>query len=73
MDQSLFFVKEENNLIGVICLHVDDILWGGNKNFMENYINKLKNTYDVGKENKENFKFLGMKIRNIDKNLIKVE
>ena len=40
---------------------------------MENYINKLKNTYDVGKENKENFKFLGMKIRNIDKNLIKVE
>ena len=61
-DSAIYYERQEGNLQGIIALHVDDFIWGGNTNFIEGTIKKLKNKFNFGKEEEGNFKFLGMQI-----------
>ena len=61
---------DEGNLEGIVASHVDDFLWGGNKLFETNIIAKLKETFKISKEQRENFKHLGLEIQ--QRNIITV-
>ena len=45
VDPGLFYSNEHYKLIGILGCHVDDMIWGGNKNVKINAINNLKNTF----------------------------
>ena len=52
LDPALFLWHRENKLIGIIALHVDDFLWSGDDNFERTVINKLRQIFVIGKEEK---------------------
>ena len=49
-DPALFYYHDNNNLIGMIAIHVDDFLWSRTNEFETNVtISKLQNMFMVGK------------------------
>ena len=70
VDPGLFYWKEDYKLVGILTCHVDDMIWGGNKNFKINVIDNLKNTFMFGSEEIKAFTHLGIQlIQNNDFNL----
>ena len=61
VDPGLFYWKEHYKFVGILACHVDDMFWGGNKNFKINVIDNLKNTFMFGSEEKA-FTHLGMQL-----------
>lgn len=61
-DPALFYYHNDNNLIGMIAIHVDDFLWSGTTDFERNFISKLRNMFVIGKENQSIFKYLGINL-----------
>ena len=53
---------ENKNLIGVICVHVDDFSCSGNKFFFIHTIFILHQTFSFGKEENDCFRHLGLNI-----------
>ena len=53
-DPALFYYHD-NNITGIIAIHVDDFLWSGTNDFETNFISKLQNTLMIGKENQSIF------------------
>ena len=62
VDSAIFFQKEAEELKGVLCIHVDDILWGGDESFKRDIIDSLRDHFEIGNEEKGNFKFLGVHV-----------
>ena len=62
VDPALFFWEDNNNLIGILACHVDDMIWGGNENFKLNIIDKLKNIFTFGSEETDAFTYLGIQL-----------
>ena len=60
-DNCVFLLKNRGDLVGVLGLHVDDFIWGGDDNF-EIVIGELRNVLSVGSENVGSFTFLGLEI-----------
>ena len=54
--------QENKNLIGVICVHVDDYSCSGNKFFFSHTIFILRQTFSFGKEENDCFRHLGLNI-----------
>ena len=66
-DQALFFHNGVNNdLDGIICIHVDDFLWAGSKAFESKVIQSISTQFKVGSTASCAFKYIGI---NIEKNL----
>ena len=61
-DQALFTWFIDGKLSGVLAVHVDDILFGGEDTFYIQVISKLKSTFAVGLEEDTNLKYLGLQI-----------
>ena len=61
-DSALFYYYKDNNLIGMIAIHVDNFLWSGTTDFERNFIWKLRNMFVIGKENQSIFKYLGINL-----------
>ena len=59
-DPALFYYHKDNNLIGMIAIHVENFLWSGTTDFERNFTSKLRNTFAIGKENQSIFKYLGL-------------
>ena len=72
VDPALFLWHEAGELIGIIAVHVDDFLWSGIKQFESNIINKLRQTFKIGREDSKCFKYLGLDIVHADNGDIKV-
>ena len=49
-------------MIGVLAAHVDDFVWGGTAQFEQTVIEHVRQTLNVGKENQNNFKYLGLEL-----------
>ena len=65
-DPALFYYHDNNNLIGMIAIHVDDFLWSGTNDFETKFISKLQNTFMIGKENQSIFQYLGINLKEND-------
>ena len=63
-DPALFMWYEKKNLIGVICVHVDDFLCSGNEFLFSHITFKLCQTFSFGKEENDwrKIRYLGLNI-----------
>ena len=51
-----------DKLVGIMVCFADDMLWGGNRNFI--YItNKLKQTFHIGAEHSQAFNYIGIHLK----------
>ena len=62
LDPALFFYVEENNLAGLLCVHVDDILYAGNQTFEEKVVHALKDKISIGSKEVGTFKYIGVNV-----------
>ena len=71
LEQNIFYWKDRNgDLVGILCVHVDDFCYGGSKNFQESVIEKMKNILKVGEQGREEFKYIGVNIKQGGKRII---
>ena len=61
-DEAVFFWSYEGNLEGVICCHVDDIIWGGSVTFNSRIIQVIKDTFLISHDSLGSFKYVGLNI-----------
>ena len=59
LEPNIFFWKEENELKGILCTHVDDFCYGGVGSFLNETIGKLRETLKVGQQESQKFKYIG--------------
>ena len=63
-DPALFMQYDKNNnIIGLIAVHVDDFLCTGENSFLESISTKLRKLISVGKEEQKCFRFLGLNVQ----------
>ena len=60
-DEALFYCLVDNILIGLLVVHVDDVLYGGNSRF-QGLILKFASIIEVGACNSGCFKYLGLDV-----------
>ena len=61
-DDAKFYWLSNRKLEGLLCCHVDDLVWEGSINFEKQIINVLKGTFAVSSQESETFKYLGLYI-----------
>jgi len=69
-EPTLFYWKKKGKLWGVMCTHVDDLLYGGNKDFENYIIEKMKKKIQTGLEEEKSFKYVGIQVDRKGKNVI---
>lgn len=69
-DPAVFSWHFNAKLSGILCTHVDDFLFGGNEHFINNVIKPLKSTFTIGSEFCTAFKYLGLNINQLDKEIV---
>ena len=62
-DPSLFYYKSNNELEGIVTIHVDDFLNAGSKYFFQEIIPKIRKKFTVGKECNTAFCYLGLDLK----------
>ena len=62
-DQGLFYWHSSKGLEGILVCFVDDLLWGGSQTFEDKIIMKLRNIFDISKENSRIFKYIGIDLK----------
>ena len=53
-------------MIGVLACHVDDFIWGGTEYFENEIIQKIRNLFLIGKEEKEDFSYIEIDVTKCD-------
>ena len=62
-EPTLFTWRNENlELIGLMCIHVDDFCYGGNREFNDEVISKMSQRLRVGETQKGKFCYLGVEV-----------
>ena len=62
-DRAVFmWHNQQGSLSGLMVVHVDDFLYGGTVEFRTKVITKLRETFVVGSEESEGFKYLGLRV-----------
>ena len=61
-DQALFTWFFNGKLAGVMACQVDDLIFGGQQEFHDNVIDKIRSTFTIGLEEETNMKYLGLRI-----------
>src|SRR5215469_14019295 len=67
VNSTIMMWKEKGKLIEVMCVHIDDLCYGGNDEFNEKVINKIKEKIKVGMEENRNFNYIGIDITDNEK------
>ena len=62
VDKALFFAFKDDELIGIIACHVDDMLYGGNE-FFQPLIDKLREILVVSTEQSDAFAYVGISLK----------
>ena len=65
-DYGMFHMRVANNLIGLLVMHVDDILWSGTAKFAELVISPLCASFNIGKHAEKEFQYVGVHIAQDD-------
>jgi hypothetical protein len=67
LDQAVFFWKNSNgDLHGYCATHVDDFILSGSQEFLEMFINGIKERFTVSSEMDTFFKYVGIKIMQLE-------
>ena len=62
LDECAFVWLDKNdNALGIVIIHVDDIAYGGSKDFL-GIMQRLRERFLIGKEKEGDFVFLGMQV-----------
>ena len=72
LDQGVFYFSKNNEIIGIIILLVDDIIWAGKPTFTS-VIGKFKIIFRTGKETSEAFTYIGINIKQNDDTSITID
>ena len=63
MDPTVFYwIHTIGTLIGILACHVDDFIWSGTDQFRD-VIDRIRESFKVGKEDSEAFKYCGIELR----------
>jgi hypothetical protein len=62
VDNTLFYWKKGDKLVGIMCSHVDDLFYGGTEEFVSEVIGELKKRLKVGTEEIGEFKYVGVEV-----------
>ena len=64
LEPNIFYWREEKGYLkGILCTHVDDFCFGGEKSFMEKMMVNLRNKLKIGEEGEKQFKYIGVNVR----------
>ena len=64
-DSAIFTMHKKAKLIGLACIHVDDIFMSGNETFKQLVKNKLSTLFQFSKIEERKFKYLGCEIERL--------
>ena len=59
----LWWTHPDGTLRGLMCLHVDDIYWVGDKSFDKGVVQALRDKFPIGKESSWEFEYLGLLVK----------
>ena len=62
VDPAYFIWKHDKKVVGIVSSHVDDFLFTGDENFEKTTIKKLKEVFEISKEAKNTFVYLGVNL-----------
>ena len=62
-DEAFYMFRKENKLCGMIVLHVDDFLGGGNQIFRKEILDKVYSNFKCSKREVNKFRFTGVDIK----------
>ena len=65
LDPALFIWHNGSSLLGLIAVHVDDLLCAGTKDFESTVLAKLRATFQIGREESSCFQYLGINLQQI--------
>ena len=63
LEHTLFIWKKEEQLIGLIGIHVDDLLYGGTEEFEKEIIKNIEKRLQIGSKEEKEFRYLGIDIK----------
>ena len=72
VDPGLFYWIKDGQLIGFICVHVDDFIYGGSDEFNNSIIEQLKSSFNMRLEQSQCFEFLGITVTQ-EKGSVKID
>jgi hypothetical protein len=61
-DDAVFLFFRDGKLVGIVCIHVDDIIGTGDDVFHEEVIDGIKNRFKISKDQAGNFTYTGMSV-----------
>ena len=61
-DDALFFVKDKENLVGILAVHVDDFIYSGYEAFYSDILQKFLTGLEVKSHGVNVFKYLGLQV-----------
>ena len=65
-DPAVFYLRQDTSVIGILLLHVDDVIWCGTDEFESIVIERIRSAFKIGKEAVESFKYLGIDLTSTD-------
>ena len=72
-DPAVFYWHNGTELLGIICVHVDDFRWAGVADVADSendIVNNLRLTFKIGKGETESFKYIGLGINQFEDDVI---
>lgn len=67
VDPAVFYWLDQYGKVkGVLASHVDDFIWGGTNEFSTTVIPQLKAAFQVGREEHDNFSYIGMEVNFVE-------
>jgi len=61
-DEAVFLFFRQDKLVGIVCVHVDDIIATGDQKFHEEVVEEIKKRFKISKDQEGNFTYTGMSI-----------
>ena len=61
-DDGLFLAHDNNELVGILTCHVDDILWGGTIQFEQSVIAQIAKVFQISKSHSKAFTYVGVEL-----------
>ena len=69
MDKAIFYMKDKGELIGIVCTHIDDLLYSGTDKFHRNVIEKVKQKYVIGSVEDTAMTFTGWQLKQTEEGI----